>query len=81
MTCQLVEFPPQYAALSLPNALRQLADEIEAGEYGEAHNLTWVIDCGNSNIEIGILGKCGDPGITAHFLLALGQRKIEMSVL
>lgn len=38
------------AANDIPEALRLLANEIEKGEFGDAHNLAWVVDCGNSRV-------------------------------
>jgi len=77
MTLNVVKFPEHYAAQNIPEALRILADAIEAGEHGAAHTLLWVIDAGDGEIDIGLLGKAGETGITAHFLAAVAQRKIE----
>lgn len=71
--------------VSLPTAdvgdvsrgLRHIADQIEHGDFGHAHNLAWVIDCGDSRIELGMLGHSAEPGPTAHLLYAIAQRKLE----
>lgn len=77
MSLKLVDFPPRDAALSVPAALRKLADQIEAGELGDAHNLAWVIDCGDSRVEIGLTGPAPEPGPTAYLLFGLAKRRIE----
>lgn len=61
----------------IPSGLRALADGIEAGRYGDAHNLVWVIDCGDSRIDVGLLGAAPEPGVTAYFLLGIGARRLE----
>ncbi len=61
----------------LPAGLRKLADEIEAGEFGDGHFLAWAIDCGAGRIEIGGLGQSAQPGTEAYFLYGLAQRKLE----
>lgn len=76
MNISVVKFPELTAATSIPDALRKLADQIEAGDYDDAHNLGWVIDCGNSRIEIGLLGKAASPGAEAHLLFTLAQHRI-----
>lgn len=68
---------PRADIVDLPRGLRALADEIESGKYGDAHNLAWVIDCGDGRIEIGMLGNTAQPGAEAHYLYALAQRKLE----
>lgn len=62
---------------SVPDALRDLADSIEAGRYDDAHSLAWVIDCGDGKIAVGLLGKSVVPAPEAHYLLALGMRRLE----
>lgn len=57
--------------------LRRLADGIDAGEYGDAHNLAWVIDSGNGETAIGMLGKSASPGTEAYYLYGLAMRKLE----
>jgi hypothetical protein len=76
VSAELVQFPERDMS-DVPRMLRSVADSIEAGEYGDAHNLAWVIDCGAGRIEVGLCGKAPEPGLTGHFLLACGQRKIE----
>lgn len=80
MSLRVIEFPDKDIA-DIPGTLRKLADQIEAGDYDDAYNLAWVMDCGNSRIEIGMMGKAPEPGALAHFLFALGQRKLEGAVL
>lgn len=65
----------------VPSTLRSLADQIEAGDYGDAHSLAWVLDCGNSRIEIGLMGEAESPGVEAHFLYSLAAHKLVTGVL
>jgi hypothetical protein len=76
----VVQFPERVAALDVPEALRGLADAIEAGEHGDAFTLLWVIDCGDGRVDMGLMGKAGEPGTTAYFLAGLAQRKIEQGI-
>jgi len=62
-TLNVVPFPEHFAALDIPKALRTLADEIEAGNMGgAAHSLLWVMDAGDGEIEMGVMGKVSDAG-------------------
>ena len=76
----LVDFPLT-PLTNMPAKLRKLADEIEAGNFDDAHTLAWVMDCGNSRLEIGLMGKSESPGIEAHFLFHLGAQKIMTGAL
>lgn len=80
MALQLIQFPEHFAALDIPAALRILADNIEAGEHGEAHTLLWIIDAGDGQIDLGLMGKAGEAGLTAHFLAAAAQKRILSGV-
>ena len=60
--------------------LRNLANNIEAGNYGDAHNLAWVINCGNGDVETGFLGEAKEPGAELFLLLAMGTHKIVSGV-
>lgn len=77
MSLKLIEFPSRPGAQDLPDALRALADDIEAGTFGDAHNLAWAIDCGDGRVEIGLMGPAPQPGATAYLLFGLAKRKIE----
>jgi hypothetical protein len=68
---------PERDLSDIPSTLRRIADGIEAGEYGDAHNLVWVCDQGDVVISVGLCGKSPEPASTGHFLLALGMRKLE----
>ena len=74
----VVSFPERNLA-DVPNSLRRLADDVEQGKYGDTHNLAWVIDCGNSEISIGLLGAAPEPAMVAYYLLGLGMRKLEVN--
>lgn len=76
MTATLIQLPDRNLA-DIPDSLRVLADAIEAGKYGAAHNLAWVIDCGDNRIEVGVLGAAPEPAPTAYFLMGMGMRRIE----
>lgn len=76
MSLSVVQFPDKPAASDIPNALRKLAQQIEDGEFEDAHNLAWAIDCGHSRIEIGLMGKFPSPGAEAHLLFTLAQHRI-----
>lgn len=77
MTLNVVQFPEQPAAQNIPNALREIAQSIEDGDYDDAHNLAWVMDCGDGRVEIGLLGPSPSPATMAYFLLGLGKRRLE----
>lgn len=74
----LLKFPDRDLT-DVPRALKALADAIERGEYGDAHNVAWVVDCGDSRVECGFAGADPLPGATAHLLFAIAQRKLEIS--
>jgi hypothetical protein len=61
----------------VPEGLRRLAARIEGGHYGDAHNLVWVIDHGDSIISAGLLGASAEPGPTGYYLLGRGMRHLE----
>lgn len=74
---KVLQFPAQ-SSDDIPGMLRDLADQIERGEFGIVHGLSWVADCGDGRIEIDYCGKSPQPGINAHFLFALGMRRLEL---
>lgn len=76
MTLNVVKFPDHYAALNVPESLRALADEIEAGEHGACNSLLWVIDAGDGEINLGLMGRVPDPSGTALILAAVVPKKI-----
>ena len=76
MSAKLIQFPDSNRH-NIPQELRNLADSIEAGKYGDAHTLAWVIDCGDARIEVGLLGAAAEAAPTAYFLLGLAQRRLE----
>lgn len=73
----IIELPDRDLT-DVPRALRALADGIERGDYGDAHNVAWVVDCGDSRIEIGMAGAAPEPGATAHLLFGIAMRKLEV---
>ena len=72
---KVVEFPEQ-TAQSVVAGLRALAQSVEEGKFGDAHNLAWIIDAGDGAIHIGMLGQTPNPAATAHLLMGCGQYKI-----
>lgn len=72
---KVIEFPEQ-TAQSVVAGLRTLAQSVEDGKFGDAHNLVWVIDAGDGVIHIGLLGQTPNPGATAHLLMGCGQHKV-----
>lgn len=73
----VVKFPQQ-SCTDIPSQLRALADRIESGGYGLVHGMSWSADCGGGQIEVGYYGQAPDPAMNAHFLLAMGMRKLEL---
>jgi hypothetical protein len=73
---RIVHFPVT-SLEDVPGGLRKLAEKIELGEYGDAHNVAWVLDEGDGVISVGMCGQSPSPGAEAHYLLCLGVRKIE----
>ncbi len=76
MTVTVLQLPDRDLT-DVPRALRALADGIERGEYGDAHNVAWVVDCGSTRMACGLMGAAPEPGATAHLLFAIAQRKLE----
>lgn len=72
----VVTMPDRAAARDIPTALRKLADEIAAGDFGDAHNLVWIIDSGGGRLEFGLLGPAEAPGSQAHLLMSLAAHRI-----
>ena len=60
----------------IPGMLRNLANDIESGEMGEARQLVYVLDTGSGVVDVGLMGQSHSPGTEAYFLLACGQKKI-----
>lgn len=74
---KVLQFPALPGCQDVSAALRELADEIDKGTKNDAHNLAWVLDCGDGVIEVGLMGKAPEPALTAYYLLGLAQRKLE----
>lgn len=66
----------------LPDELRQLADDIEAGKHDQAITLLWVLDCGDGVVTTGLMGETNGrfSATTAYFLAGVVQRKIEGNI-
>ena len=76
MLAKVVNFP-DHSVSDIPKMLRRIAEQIESGEFNDAHNLAWVIDCGNSQIEVGLCGAAAESGVTAYYLFGQAMRKLE----
>lgn len=76
MSATLLEFPDKDIR-DIPRGLRDLADLIEAADYGPAHHLIWVVDRGDARIDVGLLGATAEPGAVGYHLLGIGMRKLE----
>ena len=75
MTIQVITFPGAQVS-DIPACLRDLAENIEAGNFGEAIALLWVLDCGDGQVEVGLSGRAGEPAPTAHFLAGAAQKRL-----
>lgn len=60
----------------IPGMLRNLANDIESGEMGEARQLVYVLDTGSGVVDVGLLGSAAAVGAEAYLLLAAGQKHI-----
>lgn len=57
--------------LNVAQQLRAIADEIDAGQYGEVTEGALVLN------SVDVFGLGGADGTVTHYLLARGQRKLE----
>jgi len=57
--------------LNVANQLREIADGIERGDYGEVNEGALVLP------GVDVFGLGGADGTVTHYLLARGQRKLE----
>lgn len=76
MSATLVKFPGSKLD-DIPEALRRLADEIEAGAFGEVHRLVWVAEVAGGEIGLGLIGPCSEPAPVTYMILGLAKRRIE----
>lgn len=58
----------------IPGLLRSIADSVETGKFGDVGSCALVLD--GDNLEVFGLGGPANSH-TTHYLLALGQRKLE----
>lgn len=75
---KVVDFPVSPLS-DVPKKLRDLADVIEGGTFGEWKECIVVLHC-DQGLEVFGLGAEAD-GTGAHYLLACAQRKIENPML
>lgn len=74
----VVEFPHNSLA-DMPQKLRDLADAIAEGNFGEWKECIVVLNC-DAGLEVFGLGAEAD-GTVAHYLLSCAQRKLEAPML
>lgn len=79
MTAELVAFP-EVDVRDIERGLQKLLDDIGDGKYGAAHNVVWVVDCGDGKIDFGMLGSAAEPGAVAYFLMAMAMQKLASAV-
>lgn len=64
--------------------LRALADELDAELETEGkitHNVAYVIDRGDGDVFVGLLGQAPFPAVTCHWLLSIGKHKMVKGAL
>ncbi len=61
----------------VPGQLRNMADRIERGEYGEVVSLAWIVHNGEKPLPIGLFGASANPAAEGHLLFAIGMRQLE----
>lgn len=72
----IVEFPGHDLS-DIPARLRSIADAIESGAHGTVHNLAYIMDCGDANFAVGLLGAAPEPGATGYLLFGIAKRQLE----
>jgi len=70
---KVIDFPVNSLA-DLPQKLRDIADAIEEGQFGEAKECIIVLNA--ASLEVFGIGAEAD-GTVAHYLLCCAQRKLE----
>lgn len=70
----------QSAVQDVVAGLRALADALEAEDV-VTRNVAYVVDKGNGDVQVGLLGGAPHPATTCHFLLAVGQHKMVRGAL
>jgi hypothetical protein len=73
---KVVDFP-HHSLRDIPNILRNIADQIEIKEFGEAKACVVVLHA--DQLEVFGIGEA--DGTVTHYLLACAQRKIESPML
>lgn len=61
----------------LSRGLRKLADDIDAGKFGKASGVAWIITRGDGDIEFGHLGLLQSPRTQTYFLFGRAMRLLE----
>lgn len=77
MDSKVVKLPLSAGERGIGAELRDLAQRIEAGEFGPVQSVSWVADKGDGTVEVGFIGPSPLPSPTAHLMLAMGMRKLE----
>ena len=61
---KLLEFPSKDIG-NIPQTLRNLAKNIERGDFGVVTNLAWVIDAIDKPVQVGLMGSSDSPDAIA----------------
>lgn len=69
----VVELPTIHSK-DIPAQLRALADEIESGDLGTIAQLAYVMDGGQHNIQVGLMGQSDSAGAETYLLFGVGQK-------
>jgi hypothetical protein len=68
---------PRIDIQDVPNTLRNLADNIEAGDFGEVVSLAWVLKSANHSIQPGFIGASQSPQADGYLLFNMALRELE----
>lgn len=68
---------PDRNLADLPNQLRRLADQVEAGELGDVVSIAWVLELSDENYDCGLIGQTPMPKEHMYYLLGMAKKYIE----
>ena len=70
-----------YPCADLPNTLRRIADELEAGDYGETDQATLIFPGASEIFHIGAPSNDDNAPLSAMFNMQCGITKITQKVI